>query len=143
MRFNELTRLNAVRAFIAAKAMDFAPALGQRWIGSFARMIPAAGVLADSDALAEFARQSVSGTGHLCGTCKMGRPDDAQAVVDPAGRVIGVAGLRVADASVMPLIPSAGMHIPTVMVAEKMAATILSAERMPTGRAKKDEARIV
>lgn len=128
MRFNELTHFNALRAFVAAKAMDFAPLLGQRWIGQFARMIPASGIVNDEAAVAEFARESVSGTGHLCGTCKMGGPNDPSAVVDHEGKVYGVKGLRVADASIMPLIPSAGMHIPTVMVAEKIAAIIAATD---------------
>jgi 5-(hydroxymethyl)furfural/furfural oxidase len=43
------------------------------------------------------------------------------AVVDPECRVYGVAGLRVADASVMPRVPSANTNIPTVMIAERVA----------------------
>ena len=54
----------------------------------------------------------------------MGRPDDRDAVVDPAGRVIGVTGLRVADASVMPSVPSANTNIPTIMVAERIADAV-------------------
>ena len=54
----------------------------------------------------------------------MGAADDRDAVVDPAGRVIGVGGLRVADASVMPVVPRGNTNIPTIMVAEKLAAAI-------------------
>ena len=46
------------------------------------------------------------------------------AVVDPAGRVRGIDGLRVADASVMPTVPRANTNIPTIMIAEKLAAEI-------------------
>ena len=56
---------------------------------------------------------------HYCGTSRMGQPSDPQAVVDPQLRVIGVRGLRVIDASVMPRIPRADINIPVIMVAEK------------------------
>jgi choline dehydrogenase len=59
---------------------------------------------------------------HPVGTCAMGVNPSAGAVVDPTCRVHGVEGLWVVDASVMPDIPSANTHIPTVMVAERVAA---------------------
>lgn len=58
---------------------------------------------------------------HVSGTCRMGSPDDARSVVDPDCRVIGVDGLRVVDASIMPEIPRANTHLTTVMIAEHMA----------------------
>ena len=58
---------------------------------------------------------------HPVGTCSMGPASDPYAVVDDRGRVHGIDGLRVADASVMPDVPSANTHIPTLMVAERMA----------------------
>jgi choline dehydrogenase len=64
---------------------------------------------------------------HPVGTCKMGRADDRMAVVDSQLRVIGVAGLRVIDASVMPTITSGNTNSPTLMIAEKAAAIIAAA----------------
>jgi choline dehydrogenase len=61
---------------------------------------------------------------HPVGTCAMGVDPLAGAVVDPACRVHGIAGLRVVDASVMPDIPSANTHVPAIMVAERAAALI-------------------
>jgi choline dehydrogenase len=59
---------------------------------------------------------------HPCGTCRMGS-DDA-AVVDPHLRVRGVNGLRVADASVIPLVPSSNIQPSVMMIAERAAAFI-------------------
>jgi len=56
----------------------------------------------------------------------MGAASDPEAVVDPHGRVIGVKGLRVVDASVMPWIPRANTNLPTMMIAEKMSDHILA-----------------
>jgi choline dehydrogenase len=64
---------------------------------------------------------------HPVGTCKMGRADDPTAVVDARLRVHGVAGLRVADASVMPTITSGNTNAPTMMIAERAAAWMLDA----------------
>ncbi len=61
---------------------------------------------------------------HPIGTCKMGRPDDAQAVTDSRLRVRGIAGLRVVDASVMPTITSGNTSSPTVMIAARGAQMI-------------------
>src|SRR5262249_11800537 len=69
---------------------------------------------------------------HPSCTCAIGRADDPMAVVDPKCRVYGVAGLRVADASVMPSVPGANTHFPTIMIAERGADFIRAAR--PSGR---------
>jgi choline dehydrogenase/5-(hydroxymethyl)furfural/furfural oxidase len=67
-------------------------------------------------------RSSVGDYVHAVGTCRMGAVDDDAAVVDTACRVIGYEGLLVCDASVMPTVPRANTHLPTVMIAERTAA---------------------
>ncbi|XP_063930036.1 glucose dehydrogenase [FAD, quinone] [Zophobas morio] len=61
---------------------------------------------------------------HQSGTCKMGPSSDKRAVVDPRLKVYGIKGLRVADASIMPVIPAAHTNAPTFMIAEKAADMI-------------------
>lgn len=63
---------------------------------------------------------------HISCTCRMGREDDPAAVTGSDGRVHGVGGLRIADASVFPAIPRANTNIPTIMTAEKIADATLS-----------------
>jgi 5-(hydroxymethyl)furfural/furfural oxidase len=121
-RYNSISRLNAIRAGAAALMLDIAPSLGRAVVNRQAKMIPAATLIGDDAALIEFVENAVSGTGHVCGTCRMGGEEDRQAVVNPMGAVHGVPGLMVADASVMPNVPSGNTHLPTVMVAEKIAA---------------------
>jgi choline dehydrogenase len=72
----------------------------------------------------EFIKSTIETLYHPVGTCKMGKTDDEMAVVDKDLRVIGVEGLRVIDASVMPVIPRANTQAPTIMIAEKGADLI-------------------
>jgi choline dehydrogenase len=69
---------------------------------------------------------------HIVGTCKMGSSNDPQAVVDPELRVYGVKNLRVVDASIMPVIPSANTNAPTIMIGEKASDLIKMAHTKPT-----------
>jgi choline dehydrogenase-like flavoprotein len=80
----------------------------------------------DEEAALEHAAGDIGTTiFHPVGTAKMGRNDDPRAVVDARLRVIGIDGLRVVDASVMPSITSGNTNSPTIMIAEKGAAMIV------------------
>ena len=84
------------------------------------------GVQFQTDAeLAKLAGDIATTIFHPVGTTKMGRADDRMAVVDARLKVLGVAGLRVVDAGVMPLITSGNTNSPTLMIAEKAAQWIL------------------
>jgi 5-(hydroxymethyl)furfural/furfural oxidase len=83
-------------------------------------------VMRDDDRLEAFIRQAAIGVWHASCSCRMGAADDPMAVTDPAGRVRGVPGLRVVDASLFPVVPCANTNIPTLMTAEKIADAILA-----------------
>jgi choline dehydrogenase-like flavoprotein len=87
---------------------------------------PGASVRNDDEAALEKAAGDIGTTiFHPVGTARMGRGDDIRAVVDARLRVIGLKGLRVVDASVMPSITSGNTNSPTIMIAEKGATMIL------------------
>jgi choline dehydrogenase len=90
---------------------------------------PGAAVQSD-DELDDFIREHAESAYHPCGTCKMGRADDPDAVVDPKGRVIGVEGLRVADSSIFPRITNGNLNAPSIMAGEKIADAVLD-RRLP------------
>ena len=92
-----------------------------------AELSPGPAVAADNrEALAAWIATTVSTYHHPVGTCAMG-PDPAQgAVTDSRGSVYGVEGLTVADASIMPTIPTGTTNLPTIMVAEHIARWLRS-----------------
>lgn len=102
-------------------ARELGAADGFRWARPI-EVQPGAGLVGD-DELARFVRRSVSGQHHPMGTCRMGA-DDAS-VVDPRLRVRGVAGLRVADASIFPTPIGTGPDASTQMVAWRAADLVL------------------
>ena len=91
---------------------------------------PGEGAQSD-DELDNFIRQHVESAYHPCGTCKMGAPDDPMAVVDPQARVIGVAGLRLADSSIIPRITNGNLNAPSIKVGEKVSDHILQRHPLP------------
>ena len=125
-RLNRITPANRIKSAAIAALIDAVPPLARPIFGTLAdRRVDLAALVADDDALAEHIRDNVAGTFHPVGTCRMGASSDRDAVTDPAGRLRGVDGLRVIDASIMPTIPRGNTNIPTIMVAEKLADAML------------------
>jgi 5-(hydroxymethyl)furfural/furfural oxidase len=83
-------------------------------------------MMGDREQLRAWIRENACGSWHASGTCRIGRADDPRAVVDRDARVIGVEGLRVVDASIMPAVISANTMLTTVMAGEKIADAIKS-----------------
>jgi len=127
-RLNRITTANRIQSAIIAAIIDLVPPVAGPIFSSLAdRRVDLAALIEDDAALAEHIRQNVAGMFHPVGTCRMGAAGDRHAVVDPAGRVRGVGGLRVVDASIMPTVTRGNTNIPTLMVAEKISDEMLSA----------------
>lgn len=128
-RIKRLSRFNTVNRIVASvlgPLLDMPADIRQSLIRVMLLNGAAfAATLADDRALESFVRQSVFGVWHPVGTCRMGDHSDRTAVVDPEGKVIGSENIYVADASVMPRLPTANTNIPTVMVAEKISGALL------------------
>lgn len=109
-------------------AIDALPPLRRQFFRRFvAGGVTLEALLRDEDALEHYVRSKAAGQWHACGTCKMGPADDPDAVVNPqSGREHGIDGLRVVDASTMPIAPRANINIPTIMIAERMSDLIIS-----------------
>jgi choline dehydrogenase len=92
----------------------------------------APGDAAQDDAALEAAlRANCLSQWHLSGTARMGPAEDAGAVVDAEGRVHGVPGLRVIDASIMPEVVNSNTNAPTIMIAEKLSDAVLGRAPLP------------
>jgi len=113
---------NKILTAIAAALMDGPAALRRYMIDTFVvEGFTFDEVMSDDEALEAFVRKAAIGVWHASCSCRMGRPDDPMAVVDTQGRVKGVQGLRVVDASIFPVVPCANTNFPTLMAAEKIA----------------------
>jgi 5-(hydroxymethyl)furfural/furfural oxidase len=114
---------NKVLTTIAAAMMDGPAALRHFMIDNFVvEGFTFEQVMNDDEALEAFVRKATIGVWHASCSCRMGRADDPMAVTDTQGRVRGVQGLRVVDASIFPVVPCANTNFPTLMSAEKIAA---------------------
>jgi choline dehydrogenase len=116
----EIDAALTVRAVRIARSIMTAPAMAPLQI---AEVAPGADKIADDEIL-DWVKGAAETTYHPVGTCKMGT--DPMAVVDPALRVHGIAGLRVADASIMPTLTSGNTNAPSIMIGEKAADLVLS-----------------
>ena len=95
-------------------------------------LAPGPSVRSDAEIDDYLARKAETAYHPSC-TCKMG--SDAMAVTDHAGRVHGLQGLRVVDASIMPAIVSGNLNVPTIMMAEKLADAIRGRSALPPSKA--------
>jgi 5-(hydroxymethyl)furfural/furfural oxidase len=117
---------NKILTTIAAAMMDGPTALRHYIIDNFViEGFTFDQVMSDDEALEAFVRKATIGVWHASCSCRMGRADDPMTVVDTEGRVKGVQGLRVVDASIFPVVPCANTNFPTLMSAEKIAATMV------------------
>jgi 5-(hydroxymethyl)furfural/furfural oxidase len=117
---------NKILTTIAAAMMDGPAALRHYIIDNFViEGFTFDQVMSDDEALEAFVRKATIGVWHASCSCRMGRADDPMTVVDTEGRVRGVQGLRVVDASIFPVVPCANTNFPTLMSAEKIAATMV------------------
>jgi len=92
-----------------------------------ARVVTPAADVVESDALlANYIRATTSTTWHVVGTCRMGPGSDPMAVVDQRGRVHGLDGLSVADASIMPDIVSCNTNLTSIMIGERISSWLAS-----------------
>ncbi|MDR3375589.1 MAG: choline dehydrogenase [Ancalomicrobiaceae bacterium] len=135
IRFNYLTHeddLIEMRACVRLTREIFAQKAFEPYRAE--ELAPGPGVVSD-DEIDAYARAHVESAYHPSCSCRMGQPDDLNAVVDAEGRVIGVEGLRVADSSVMPSITTGNLNAPTIMIGEKMADAIRGRAPLPRSNA--------
>lgn len=117
---------NRILTRIAATLMDGPAALRHYLIDNFVvEGFTFDDVINDDEALEAFVRKATIGVWHASCSCRMGRADDPMAVVDTEGRVKGIQGLRVVDASIFPVVPCANTNFPVLMSAEKIAAAMM------------------
>jgi 5-(hydroxymethyl)furfural/furfural oxidase len=117
---------NRILTAIAAALMDGPAALRHYMIDNFVvEGFTFEQVMNDEEAMEAFVRKAAIGVWHASCSCRMGRPDDPMAVVDTQGRVKGIQGLRVVDASIFPVVPCANTNFPTLMTAEKIAEAMM------------------
>lgn len=124
-KINVLNTRNRLLTSVAAALMDGPAALRHYLIDNFiVEGFTFNDVMNDDGALEAFVRKAAYGIWHASCSCRMGRNEDPMAVVDPQGRVKGVEGLRVVDASIFPVVPCANTNFPVLMTAEKIAETM-------------------
>lgn len=121
---HESDRQTTIGGVRLARRLLSTPALAPYYAGE---ELPGPGVESDDEVL-DFARRRGTTMFHLMGTCRMGPASDPSAVVDDRLRLHGLDGLHIADASIMPTMPSANTNAATMMIAEKAADLILGRE---------------
>lgn len=135
---NRRSRRNYIKSLLIARMFDIVP--GSRGIALRKSLVDPRDRAPET--LSELVRHHAAAVHHPSGTCRMGSPDDPSAVTAADGCVHGIAGLRVADASLMPSIVRAATHLTSIMIGEKVAdesraqgRSVLSAPHLTTTRA--------
>jgi 5-(hydroxymethyl)furfural/furfural oxidase len=122
-----LSRKNKLLTDVFATLLDGPAALRRYLIQNYVMEgVTIQDMLTDDEKLEAFVRKAAVGVWHATCTCRMGADDDPMAVTNPAGRVRGVGGLRVVDASIFPQVPCANTNFPTLMTAEKISDAVLA-----------------
>ncbi|MBB3931418.1 5-(hydroxymethyl)furfural/furfural oxidase [Kaistia hirudinis] len=120
--FSKQSRLGAVVTGVGAMGLDLIGPLREK---AFPYMLSNFNdpkrLAANRDELEAYIAETVGGVWHPSCTCRMGPDGDRMAVTDSNGKVRGLDGLYVSDASIMPTIPCANTNLPTIMIAEKIA----------------------
>jgi 5-(hydroxymethyl)furfural/furfural oxidase len=120
---------NRILTCIGATLMDGPTFLRQLIIRGFVMESAELGqALQEDEALETYIKRATVGVWHCSCSCRMGTADDPMAVTDNEGRVHGMQGLRVVDASIFPVVPCANTNFPTMMLAEKIADDMLRTE---------------
>jgi 5-(hydroxymethyl)furfural/furfural oxidase len=133
-RLSRPNRFNAALSAVGAVGMDVSASLRTLIIDTFVTEgVSLRDVLANDKATEDYVVRTLGTSWHPCGTCRMGARSDAQAVVDAEGAVLGISGLFVADASIMPRIPRTNTNLPTIMIAEKLSQSIPQTARERIG----------
>jgi choline dehydrogenase len=121
-----------MRACVRLTREIFAQPAFDRYRG---REIQPGALIVTDEQIDAFIREKIQSAFHPSCSCRMGSSTDAQAVVDPEARVIGVEGLRVVDSSIMPSITTGNLNAPTIMLAEKAADHIRGRALLPRSSA--------
>ena len=124
-KYGPVTGYNRLATGLAGLVVDASGPFAARTMQLLTQQGPRlADLVHDESALDDYLDRSVTGVWHASGTCRMGRSDDPLAVTNAAGRVHGMAGLRICDASLFPAIPCANLNIPVLMTAERISELI-------------------
>ena len=127
-KYGAQTLKNRMATGFAGLMVDAAGPLAPRLMRALTHEGPSlAEIISDDHTLDHYLDETVTGVWHASGTCRMGSASDPMAVTDEQGRVHGVAGLRICDASLFPTIPCANLNVPAIMVAERIADMINNA----------------
>jgi 5-(hydroxymethyl)furfural/furfural oxidase len=125
-KIGDVTLKNKILTSIGAVLLDGPPPLRRFMIRNFIMdSTELDTVLREEDAMEAYIRRAAVGVWHASCSCRMGSEDDPMAVTSPSGLVHGLQALRVADASIFPMIPRANTNFPVMMLAEKIADDIL------------------